>query len=143
MRGLKDDPTDIGRRGGISPADEPDNIYDFEHPIGFYQKMRLLICLRRLLERNNISFSGCPRVLDLGCGSGFMLRMIAEFRNDVEGLTGIDVSRSRLARLERFGTGIACAAGDIRALPFDSGSFDMVTAFVSLMYMTGKDDLLR
>jgi|GEM_PF-5410376 len=124
------------------PLDERDSIYAFEHRVGFYQKLRVLMNLRKLLERNDISFRKRTRVLDLGCGSGFMLRMIAEFRGDVEGLTGVDVSRLRLDRAQRFGKGITYAAGDIRALPFDRGSFDIVTAFVSFMFMTGKDDLL-
>jgi SAM-dependent methyltransferase len=139
---LKSHPAITRPQNTANSSAERDSIYAFEHPIGFYQKTRVITALRRLLERNGISLGKYTRVLDLGCGGGFILRMIAEFRGNVDGLTGIDLSRSRLKQAQRLGRGIAYTAGDIRALPFASESFDFVAAFVTFMFMTDDEDLL-
>jgi len=47
-----------------------ENIYAFDHPVGFYQKMQVVANLRRLLGRNHISLQQCSRIIDLGCGDG-------------------------------------------------------------------------
>lgn len=72
------------------------------------------------------------RVLDVGCGEGHNTRLL---RQRGARLTALDVSETfvRAAR-DADGT-IGHVLGDSTALPFSAGTFDAVTAFMSVMDM--------
>ena len=126
------------------PARHPqfsENIYAFSHPVGFYQKIQVLCNLRRLLERNHVSLADCPRIVDLGCGDGFMLRTMAELRGRDEGLVGIDLASDRLHAARQLNDGIRYVRSDMRRLPLADHSCDLVTAFVSFMYLATAEDV--
>ena len=64
-----------------------------------------------------------PRILDVGCGTGANLEMLARF-GDAE---GVDVSEDALAFCRARGlTGVR--AGAAEALPYPDATFDLVTA---------------
>jgi SAM-dependent methyltransferase len=69
---------------------------------------------------------GLPRnhLLDAGCGAGARIR-------DIPGAQGIDLSPEMLA----VGGLHAVVAGDIRAMPFATGQFDMVWCRLVLAYL--------
>jgi ubiquinone/menaquinone biosynthesis C-methylase UbiE len=71
------------------------------------------------------------RLLDVGCGAG--LAMLLAARQDAR-VTGLDVAvpMLRMAR-ERLPEAVL-QAGDLQALPFDDGTFDVVTAFNAVQY---------
>jgi SAM-dependent methyltransferase len=73
------------------------------------------------------------RVLDAGCGAGLLARKAAERG---AALTGLDASAALLeVARERVPDG-DFRVGDIDSLPWDDGSFDVVTAFNSVQYAT-------
>ena len=127
--------------GPARHLDSPENIYSFDRPVGFYQKIQVVANLRRLLERNHVSLADCPRIVDLGCGGGFMLRMIAELRGHSEGLAGIDLASDRLHAARQLNDGIRYVRSDMRRLPLADHSCDLVTAFVSFMYLATAEDV--
>ena len=71
------------------------------------------------------------QLLDVGCGTGLALQLAAGHGARVTGLDAakpmIDIARERLphARLH---------VGDMEELPFDDGTFDVVTAFNAIQY---------
>src|SRR5438477_8120664 len=70
-------------------------------------------------------------VLDIGCGAGAFLRLIADGRAEPHGIDAsealIAFSRDRLpAAYQR--------VGDMEELPWDDDSFDLVTGFNSFVY---------
>jgi SAM-dependent methyltransferase len=72
-------------------------------------------------------------LLDAGCGAGLVARKAAERGATVSGL---DASEALLAvACERVPSG-EFIVGDIDALPYESGTFDVVTAFNSIQYAT-------
>jgi 2-polyprenyl-6-hydroxyphenyl methylase/3-demethylubiquinone-9 3-methyltransferase len=77
------------------------------------------------------------RVLDVGCGAGFLTNYLAADGHEV---TGLDNSRESLAVAARRDlTGRArYHHGDALALPFESGSFDVVCA---LDFLEHVDDI--
>lgn len=69
----------------------------------------------------------CPggRLLDLGCGTGFVLDLA---RGIFDSLHGVDVTPAMLERVDRAG-GVRLWRAAAEALPFADGSFDLVSAY--------------
>jgi ubiquinone/menaquinone biosynthesis C-methylase UbiE len=69
------------------------------------------------------------RLLDLGCGSGALLRRVAKHGGSVAGLDAapglVAIARQRLPHSE-------IDVGDLEHLPYATGAFDVVTAVESL-----------
>ena len=84
------------------------------------------IC-RRVTDRR-------PRILDVGCGTGANLLMLSEY-GDAE---GVDISKDALAFCRERGLDkVKLGAGE--ELPYDDGTFDLVTALDVVEHM--DDDL--
>jgi ubiquinone/menaquinone biosynthesis C-methylase UbiE len=72
-------------------------------------------------------------VLDVGCGTGSLL---LTFREAGCYVTGIDASPTMLAAArQKLGESVDLRLGNAAGLPFDDGSFDLVTAVYSLHEM--------
>lgn len=78
--------------------------------------------------------------LDLGCGEGYNTRMLAEAGANVIGLDVAEVFIEAAVRGGREDT--LYVVGDGGTLPFRASSFDMVTAFMSLMDMADPERTL-
>ena len=72
---------------------------------------------------NNIHFN---KVLDLGCGTGVILKEISSINSDVE-LFGLDLSENMIAKAtQRLGTTATLSVGDAENLPYADNTFDLV-----------------
>ena len=72
---------------------------------------------------NNIHFN---KVLDLGCGTGVILKEISSINSDVE-LFGLDLSENMIAKAaQRLGTTANLSIGDAENLPYADNTFDLV-----------------
>lgn len=82
--------------------------------------------------------SACDRVLDLGCGDGLLLELLAERGGGARReLAGLDLSAEELA-LARRRPGVDRAdlrIGRAQQLPFRDGQFDGCTSHMALMLM--------
>ena len=79
--------------------------------------------------------------LDLGCGEGHNTRLLAERGANV---VAIDIADVFVAAASAFrGGGVRYVIADGATLPFASGSFDFVTAFMSLMDVGDPESTLR
>ncbi len=77
------------------------------------------------------------RILDVGCGTGFISRSLTG-KNEVH---GVDISTEYLARAASYG--IETEQWDIqKGLPFDSGSFDVVLMTEVLEHIFDTDALI-
>ena len=78
------------------------------------------------------------RALDLGCGSGRHLALLAQ-----HGLSpiGIDLSASALLKSRRFTPGIPLAQASAPRLPFADGAFELVLAWGVLFHLPLADML--
>ena len=75
-----------------------------------------------------------PRILDVGCGTGANLLMLSKYGN----AEGVDISEDALAFCRERGLDkVRLGAGE--ELPYDDGTFDLVTAFDVVEHM--DDDL--
>ena len=107
---------------------------------------------RDILDR--LRLMGSERVLDLGCGRGAVL-MAAAGRLTSGRAFGIDIWRRAdqsgtaagatraNARAENVAEKVVLLTGDMTALPFRSGSFDLVTSNVALHNIRGTEGRRR
>ena len=81
------------------------------------------------------------RVLDAGCGMAYGSRLMAEA--GAAEVTGVDLAEDviRAARAEA-GDGIRLEAGDVAALPFEDGAFDLVVCFEVIEHVPDQDRVL-
>lgn len=82
------------------------------------------------------------RVLEIGCGRGIALPVLAA-RLGPASLVGIDIDASLLALAERraraLGLEVTLREADVRALPFEAGSFDLVMDFGTCYHVGGGE----
>lgn len=84
------------------------------------------------------------RLLDIATGTGIVLRRARERVPGLARLTGLDLTPGMLAtaRLRSEGLGIEYVEGDAQALPFEDGSFDIVTCQQGLQFFPERDRAL-
>jgi arsenite methyltransferase len=103
---------------------------------------------RRMLA--SIAWRGDERVLDVGCGNGFLLVEIAK-RLSSGSATGIDLwvagsgdqaaeAAWRNARLEGVADRVEIKNADARAMPFADGTFDVIVSSLMLHHAGGSAD---
>jgi SAM-dependent methyltransferase len=80
------------------------------------------------------------RVLEVGCGRGIALPLLSE-RLAPADLVGVDIDGSLIAaaqlRLDCANVRAALHVADVRELPFESGSFDLVIDFGTCYHVSG------
>jgi ubiquinone/menaquinone biosynthesis C-methylase UbiE len=77
---------------------------------------------------SGISFPAQARVLEVGCGTGVLTRVLAGWPN-VEAVVGVDPAASLIQEARQLASGLANVSfeeADGRSLPFGDGSFDVV-----------------
>jgi SAM-dependent methyltransferase len=95
-------------------------------------------------ELGLVELSGVRRALDAGCGTGSFLLPLAR-RLVPAGATviGLDLSEWTLgqarSRVQVEGLPVECMIGDVEALPFDDGQFDLVLANYMLYHVPNLD----
>ncbi len=86
-------------------------------------------------------------VLDLGCGAGYFSRQMA--KSGAKRVVGVDISPNQLDHARKFEAkerlGIEYVEGDAAAIveSYGEGSFDLVTACVSLVDMPDPERVIR
>jgi SAM-dependent methyltransferase len=80
------------------------------------------------------------RVLDVGCGAGAFLRLVADRGAEAH---GIDASEALIAFAQERLPNADLRVGDMEELPWDDGSFDLVTGFNSFFFANDMVAALR
>jgi arsenite methyltransferase len=103
----------------------------------------------RILDR--VRLRGDERVLDMGCGRGAVLTAVARRLTDGR-VTGVDIWSThdqsgnardvtvRNASLEGVGDRVDIQTGDMRALPFPDGTFDLVVSSLAIHNIRSNAD---
>ena len=84
----------------------------------------------------DLALSAVPapqRILDVGCGTGYLLRQLADRCPDAAELTGVDPASAMIAaaRAAAAGERLRWLEGTAEELPFPEGSFDLVVSTTS------------
>jgi ubiquinone/menaquinone biosynthesis C-methylase UbiE len=95
---------------------------------------------QRAMREAYLSEVGLPsnaRVLDIGCGTGALTRVLAKWPN-VSAVVGLDPSPVLLDRARQCAgthSGLTFEEGDARALPFEASSFDLTLFHTTLCHV--------
>lgn len=115
--------------------DETRSSYDriaAEYARHVYDELRHKPLDRELLDRFAADVKDAGPVCDLGCGPG----QIARYLHDRGvGACGLDLAPEMIARARRLNPGLAFQVGDLRALPFASGSLAGIAVFYSIIHV--------
>ena len=102
-------------------------------------------------EVDALDLTGAEQVLDLGCGRGAVLLLVAR-RLTTGKVIGLDAWRAKdqsgnteaaarhNAEVEELADRVDLVTGDMRALPFDDASFDLVVSSLALHNISGAED---
>jgi SAM-dependent methyltransferase len=120
-----------------TPADFP-RVYEELNVPGFFQAFA-----EELLDRAHLSKG--ERLLDIATGTGIVLRQARARRPDLGRVVGLDLTPGMLAvaRDRSEGLDIEFVEGDALSLPFEDGSFDVVTCQQGLQFFPDREQALR
>lgn len=93
---------------------------------------------------SGIDFPAGARVVDIGCGTGVLTRVLARWPN-VETVVGIDPAASLIRearKLARDLANVTFGESDGRSLPFDSDAFDVAVFDSTLSHVPGPEHAL-
>ena len=96
--------------------------------------------VRRRLEVLAAQAPARERMLDLGCGTGFLLNLSHDLFAKVD---GIDATAAMLARVDLSPGNITVQQGVVEDLPFEDKTFDVVTAYSFLDHLADHVAMLR
>ena len=94
--------------------------------------------VRAVLE-NLARQCGSDRMLDIGCGTGFILKIAEPFFRE---LHGVDLTPAMLAKVE-LSPKIQVSNASAESLPFENGRFNLVTAYSFLHHVEDAFVVLR
>lgn len=100
--------------------------FDPAHLLLHYSRQRALL---KLLKRRGIASLADRRLLEIGCGAAGILLEAFEYGALASNLFGIDLIPGALLEAQFRSPNLRLSCADGEALPFRSGSFDVVTAY--------------
>jgi ubiquinone/menaquinone biosynthesis C-methylase UbiE len=83
------------------------------------------------------------RILDLGCGTGIVARVLRERLGGAARITGVDASAPMIAKAQQIAPEIEWREGNAMALPFADRSFDLVLCQQMLQFVPDRAAALR
>ena len=128
----------LGDMATIYPAEY--HAFDFsEEDYGLVHKIRSRLEAKRLLEYCGPLPDGA-RILDVGCGDGFHLRLLREFGNKSWDLEGVDLDRRAIEAAERAGSNVHF--GSIESLDLKPESYDVIYTIQTIEHVERPDEFL-
>jgi ubiquinone/menaquinone biosynthesis C-methylase UbiE len=115
--------------------------YSFLNPAALFAAQSRERNLLHILSRYGLTAFERFKILDLGCGTGGLLRKFNQYGARVENLFGVDLLPDRIETAKLRSPGINFRCADAQHLAFDDESFDLVSHV--LLFSTILEDQVR
>lgn len=125
------------------PCIYPANYHAFNFSaarFGFAFKARCWIDTRRVLSAAH-GLGEAARILDVGCGDGFHLRLLREFGRPGWRLEGVDADPRAVAAARKFGLDVHL--GDVHDIELPLSSYDLILLIMTVEHLADPLDTLR
>lgn len=96
------------------------------------------LCRRRLAVLDALALRPGEKVLEVGCGGGHLLPMLASSVGERGRVLGIDISPDQIAAARERCSGTRCvevAVRDVNDLPYEDASIDVIAAIQVIEYL--------
>lgn len=121
--------------------------YSFDNPANRYREEEKDRLFFACLKRHGCLPLGDKRILDVGCGRGFLLRTLLRWGAQPENLFGIDLLPEHIERAKNsLPRGVTLQVGNAIQLHYLNGSFDLVvqsTVFTSILDPVVKTEIAK
>ncbi len=115
--------------------------FDFsEKDFGFVHKVRSKLEAKRLLAACG-PLPDDARILDVGCGDGFHLRLLREYGNRSWKLEGVDLDRRAVEAAKR--SGLTVHDGSVDTLDLPEGQYDLAFMIQTIEHVERPDVVLQ
>lgn len=115
--------------------------FDFsKKEFGFVFRVRSRLEAQRILKRCRHLPDGA-RILDVGCGDGFHLKLLREYGNKTWKLEGIDLDKRAIKAMEK--EGITAHLGSVEEIDLPSEHYDMVFMIQTIEHVEAPDKVLK
>lgn len=115
--------------------------FDFsEKDFGLVYRVRRRFEARRLLRWCE-GLSGAARILDVGCGDGFHLRLLRDYGKRGWQLEGVDTDERAVARARQ--QGLTVHQGAIESLELQRGAYDLALLIQTIEHVADPVQVLR
>lgn len=118
-----------GLRGALKRRVGLEDRYSLWEPAFLFIHQERERAILRLLNRHGLNPLTDVKVLEIGCGSGSVLREFVRFGVQPENALGVDIDPDALAIARARNPQIDVRTADAGELPTPDGSFDLVLAF--------------
>jgi ubiquinone/menaquinone biosynthesis C-methylase UbiE len=123
-------------RANIEVHSQMADRYDADEPhFRPENRAKVRAVLEKLSER-----AGRGRLLDVGCGTGFIISLAADLFAEID---GIDVTPAMLARVDTSKGTVRVHEGRVEALPFADDTFDMASSYAFMHHVADHRAILR
>jgi SAM-dependent methyltransferase len=102
------------------------DLYDDQPHFRPENKAKVAAILQGLRAQADPIVQGKSRLLDMGCGTGFLLGLAAPVFDE---LHGVDITPAMLEKVDTSSGRITLHCGPVEETPFEAESFDVVTAY--------------
>jgi SAM-dependent methyltransferase len=120
----------------------PKDRYSWFNPGNLLNEQELERCLLASLAKFNHSPLNNKQILDVGCGSGHVLRNLIRWGARPENVFGVDLIEDRIATARRLlPNSVSLATGNATGLDFPDQTFDLI--FQCTMFSSILDDEVR
>ncbi len=119
-------------------------LYTSFSPSGLFISQQRERAIISTLKRDGIDDLSNKRILDVGCGTGGVLREFTRYGARPENLFGIDLLPEKIAGASKLSPNINFKSGNVEKLPYESNYFDIVllfTVFTSIFDSTMKKNI--
>jgi ubiquinone/menaquinone biosynthesis C-methylase UbiE len=116
-------------------------VYSLFNPGHLFIAQELEKELIKLLRRHQFISLRDKKILDVGCGTGWLLRELIKCGAKPENLCGIDLRPNAIQEAKGISPNIDFRYGNAESLPFGSENFDMVTQFT--MFTSILEDRMK